>query len=327
MRLSVRIITYNHERFIEQAVESALNQQTDFPYEIVIGEDASTDATSEVLGRLAAAHPGRLRIEQRHRNVGAQVNFLETVAACRGEFVAILEGDDFWTSEHKLQRQVDFLDRNPEASFCFHRTRALNDANPAEEFVQPPSDPPALSSLDFVIQISNPIAFGSIVARREHLAGLPGWFVDLKLGDWPLCVMLATQGKIGYLAEELSRYRIHADGSWSRLSPYHRVPYTIQSLLRVRSLLTGEHRDLVGQRAGELADWWAGDLVPNPEVAIEPLVEELVRSGDAEFLTFLFSRTLAKARQTAHDCQWFAGEVRTLRALADDASAKTVRDS
>lgn len=324
MRLSVCIITYNHERFIEQAVTSALTQETEFPFEIIIGEDASTDATAAILHRIEAAFPGRLRVEHRGRNIGARANFIRTLEACRGEFVAFLEGDDFWTSPVKLQRQVDFLDAHPEVSFCFHRTRSLNEAAPDDEFVLPPSDPPAVSSLDFLLQASNPVALGSIVARRNYLADLPDWFPGLKLGDWPLCFKLASHGGIGFIAEEMSRYRIHPGGSWSRLSPYQRVAYSIQMLLRVRSLLSGEQRATIERRAGDLADWWGGDLVSNQAIAIEPVVEEIVRTNDPELLSFLFARTLNKARGIHQASQWFASETRRLQHLADRTKPETV---
>src|SRR6266576_553941 len=102
MKVSALIVTYNQEKFIEQAIRSALMQQVNFPYEIVIGEDCSTDNTRAVVERLASENPGKIRAILRDKNLG------------------MLEGDDYWTDPLKLQKQADFLDAHPECCLCFH---------------------------------------------------------------------------------------------------------------------------------------------------------------------------------------------------------------
>ena len=109
IKVSVCMITYNHERFIAQAVESALMQETDFDYEIVIGEDCSTDGTRQVLLDLHDRHPDRIRLLLREKNIGASHNFVGTLEACRGEYVAFLDGDDYWTCPNKLQKQANSI--------------------------------------------------------------------------------------------------------------------------------------------------------------------------------------------------------------------------
>src|SRR3954451_4471341 len=108
MKVSALIITYNQEKFIEQAVRSALMQRVNFPYEIVVGEDCSTDGTREIVKRLADENPGRIRAHFRDRNLGMHMNHRATFAACTGKYVAMLEGDDYWTDPLKLQKQVNF---------------------------------------------------------------------------------------------------------------------------------------------------------------------------------------------------------------------------
>src|SRR3954451_17918743 len=97
MKVSALIITYNQEKFIEQAVRSALMQKVNFPYEIVIGEDCSTDGTRDIVRRLAEENPGRIRAILREKNLGMHLNHRATHAACTGQYLAILEGDDYWT--------------------------------------------------------------------------------------------------------------------------------------------------------------------------------------------------------------------------------------
>ena len=114
-KLSVVFITYNHEPFIKEALDSVLMQEVDFPYEIVVGEDCSTDCTRDILREYDREHPGLFKLLFRDKNLGAPTrNVYETAMACRGEYLAFLEGDDYWTVPYKLQRQVDFLDSHPE---------------------------------------------------------------------------------------------------------------------------------------------------------------------------------------------------------------------
>ena len=126
VQVSVCMITYNHEKFIEQAIKSVLEQDVNFEYEIVVGEDCSTDTTASILRELERKNQNRIRVIYRPANLGVKANFLNTLSECNGEYVAFLEGDDYWTSNNKLQLQVDFLNNNRDAAGVFHRTRVIN---------------------------------------------------------------------------------------------------------------------------------------------------------------------------------------------------------
>ena len=117
--LSVLLITYNHEKYISQALDSVLAQKTDFEYEIVVGEDCSTDNTRQILDEYKRRYPGIIRLLYRKRNFKRPtLNVYDTAMHCRGKYIATLEGDDFWTDEKKLQKAVDFLERHAEYSGC-----------------------------------------------------------------------------------------------------------------------------------------------------------------------------------------------------------------
>jgi glycosyltransferase involved in cell wall biosynthesis len=313
MRLSVCIYTYNHEAYIEQAVTSALNQETDFEYEVIVGDDRSTDSTPEILRGLESKNSGRLRVIYREENIGAELNFENTVNACKGEYVAFLDGDDFWTSRKKLALQAAFLDEHLDASFCFHRSRSLNLADPSNEFIFPPYDPPELSSLDFLLQASNPVALHTVVARRAHLTGLSTWTRDLKLGDWPLCLMLATKGKIGFLPLEMSRYRVHDGGTWLRIDPHLRVAYVIQMLNRVSSLLSGDEKITAARRRAELTDWWANDLICDPDRPLDAVMAGIALLEDEELSAYLLAH-VAAALRTRQAAAWHDGQARAWEA-------------
>lgn len=127
-KLSVILITYNHEKYIEKALDSVLSQVTDFPFEIVIGDDCSPDDTKNIIREYRDKYPDIIRIVHREKNTGRPtLNVYETTMKCRGDYLAYLEGDDFWTDSDKLQKQMDFLNEHPEYIACTHSHKMIDD--------------------------------------------------------------------------------------------------------------------------------------------------------------------------------------------------------
>ena len=112
--VSALMVTYNHELYIAQAIEGVLQQETDFPFELVIGEDCSTDGTRKIVFNYQKKHPDIIRVITSDKNVGGRKNFFRTVKACRGKYLAFCEGDDYWHHSQKLQKQVDYMEAHPE---------------------------------------------------------------------------------------------------------------------------------------------------------------------------------------------------------------------
>lgn len=112
--VSVCMITYNQEKYIAKAMESVIMQKTNFDYELVIGEDCSEDRTREICRNYKNKYPGKIKLFLQERNLGSNQNFIFTFQACDGEYIAMLEGDDYWTDPYKLQKQIDFLEANPD---------------------------------------------------------------------------------------------------------------------------------------------------------------------------------------------------------------------
>ena len=112
MLSNVCIITYNQEKFISKAIDSVLNQETNFPFSLVIGEDKSTDRTREICLNYKEKYPEKIRLILNKENLGGRANFINAISHCSAKYVAICEGDDFWTNRNKLQRQVDFLEKH-----------------------------------------------------------------------------------------------------------------------------------------------------------------------------------------------------------------------
>jgi len=228
MKLSVMMITYNHERFIAQALESILAQRVNFDYEIVVGEDCSTDRTRDILMDFHRRYPDRIVPLLRDQNLGIMHNFEATLGACRGRYLALLEGDDYWTSEDKLQRQTDFLDAHSDYAICCHRAQIVQETGVNEEAVFP-SLPAGPYTLEDLLK-GNFIMTCTVLYRRDSGGKIPGWFREMKLGDWPLMVLAARSGKIRLMDEIMAAYRMHTGGTWTSRTPSGRLQESIKML-------------------------------------------------------------------------------------------------
>ena len=129
--VSVIVVTCNQKQYIRQALDSILMQETTFPYEILIGDDASTDGTSEIVEEYAQRHPSLIRAFIREKNLGPTKNVYDLLAQARGKYIANCEGDDYWINCKKLQLQVDFLEKNPIYSACTHNCRIVDETGAA----------------------------------------------------------------------------------------------------------------------------------------------------------------------------------------------------
>lgn len=216
--VSVLMITYNHALFIRKAVDSVLAQRTDFPIELVIGEDCSTDETRKILKEYPKDGDVSIRLLENDRNLGMHENFRRTLAACTGKYIALLEGDDYWTEPGKLEQQVQLLESNPDYSFCFHRaTWVYLDSTPrlphAPEHGElfPSTSPPVLDFEQFANEVCIPTA--SVVYRRALLPGFPKWVDHIPWCDWVIFLLLADHGNAAFLPDVMSVYQRHLAGA------------------------------------------------------------------------------------------------------------------
>jgi glycosyltransferase involved in cell wall biosynthesis len=240
MKLRVVMTTYNQERFIAQAIESVLMQQVDFEFEVVIIEDFSTDRTRQIVLGYQQKKPRQIKLVLSDRNRNDSRNFAHAIETAESQYIALLEGDDYWTSPHKLQKQVDFLDQHPECAVCFHNALMHfdNEVDPPRPFN--PADQKAISSLDDLLP-GNFLATCSVVFRQGLFEKFPEWFFTLPFGDWPLHILNAQHGKIGYIDEMMSVYRVHSNGLWSRLNPVERMEKINYCLETIRPYLDNKH--------------------------------------------------------------------------------------
>jgi glycosyltransferase involved in cell wall biosynthesis len=238
-KVSVLITTYKHEKFIAQTIESALMQETRFPFEIVIGEDCSPDDTRRIVEAYQRDHPDTIRLIARERNLSSG-NFVATYAECRGTYVAILEGDDYWTSSDKLQSQADALDAHPEWVLCFHTVRIVRDDRSKPPHAFPQLEKEAFT-LDDILK-KNFIPTCSVMFRNGVIGQFPEWYFSLPIGDWPLFIMLAQHGELGYLNRVMADYRRHSEGLWTRMDDFSQAERSLETLGQMRQLLDSQRR-------------------------------------------------------------------------------------
>jgi glycosyltransferase involved in cell wall biosynthesis len=223
MKLSVCMISYNHEKYIEQSVLSAVQQVTTFPFEIVICEDHSTDNTAVLLSNLQEKYPDKIRLYKNDTNLGIMPNFIRALNACKGDYIALLEGDDYWTDSAKLQIQVDFLDIHPEYSVACHTTEEFSSQIEKKEIKQYPANNITLTIND-LLKGGNPIFTPSITCRNYFKQyGMPTWFTKIPYGDLGLLLFCARFGLIWNSSHSMGVHRIHQGGAWSGIDFEKRI--------------------------------------------------------------------------------------------------------
>jgi glycosyltransferase involved in cell wall biosynthesis len=252
MKVSVVMVTYNQEAYIGQAIEGVLMQQTDFPVELVIGEDCSTDGTRAIIEQFQTKYPDRIRAAFRDTNLGGAENFRQAYDDATGEYIALCEGDDYWTDPLKLQKQVTFLDAHPEYSFSFHNVNVLDQATGTTRHHLAPGTMQSRYTVANLFS-GNFIQSCSVVYRRCNLPALPEWLQKLPIGDWPIHMLHAEHGPIHYQDEIMGVYRILSSGAWANRSAAYRIERSITTALLFNAALDGKYS---GRLGATVVNWY-----------------------------------------------------------------------
>lgn len=258
--VDVTIATYNHAKFIAQTIESVLSQKTNFEYRLIIGDDCSTDGTQEIIKSYAQQYPDRITtlLYSQHRGfkteerVGIQILKLAT-----SRYVALLDGDDYWSNPLKLQRQVDFLESHPECAICFHNVKVIDESKDREAWNFNPPDQKEISSIEDLL-CENFLQTCSVMYRNGLIGTLPPWFHSCEMGDWLLHVMNAQHGSIGYLPEVMAVYRMHAGGTWTSADPARKYLEAIKAADLIDSYLNFKYKKVLKGRKAKLYQVLAG---------------------------------------------------------------------
>ena len=221
--VAVRVLTYNQERFIRKCLESVQSQKTNFNFKVFIGEDCSTDNTLQICKEFENNNPKRFIVKSTKENNISQ-NSLDNFNLCfnsGAKYIALLEGDDYWTDPLKLQKQVDFLESNEDYNICFHDVKIFNQQENSfkEDYITA-----KLSETEFDISdlVKRNIMHTPSVMLRNNFE-IPRWFFKAFLGDWTLYILATKNKKIKKIGGEMAVYRVHQTSIWSSKSSYYQT--------------------------------------------------------------------------------------------------------
>ena len=235
--VSVCMITYNHEAYIAQAIDGILMQKTNFPIELIIGEDCSTDNTRKIVVEYAEKYSEIIRPVLPEKNLGIMKNFIETMEAARGKYIALCEGDDYWTDPYKLQKQVDFLEANEEYSLCFHKVNVRYEDNLKDEGILHYFEEREYSGLEIYKEWI--ISTCSVVFRNYRDLQ---FHKSIIYGDIYLFLLLSERGKIFGLGFDGATYRRNINGASVTVSPelvrrlYYQYKYMFYRFPKYKSI-------------------------------------------------------------------------------------------
>lgn len=211
--VSICMITYNHEPYIIQSITSIIEQKCNFDFELVIGEDFSTDNTRKICEEFATRY-SQIRLLPTNVNLGVMPNFIRTLKSCKGKYIALCEGDDYWTNPSKLQKQVNFLEANCEFSLCFHDAVVIHDDKSKEAYNFCENLGKSTFNIKDVIK-SWFIPTASIVFHKDKLFPIPSWMSKIYNGDYSLQLLLALKGDFYFIKDVMCVYRKNSIGSLS----------------------------------------------------------------------------------------------------------------
>lgn len=210
--VSVCMITYNHAPYIAQAIEGVLSQKTDFPVELVIGEDCSTDDTRKICRAYQDKYPGSIRLFLPERNQGMMKNLIHCLQTCNGTYIAFCEGDDYWIDPFKLQKQIDFMEQNPAYSLCYHDALVVYEKKAAPpSYFSPLRTDQSVDPDTLLSRWSIPSA--SMVFRKEVVKDLRPWMEEITHGDLLIHLLSMDKGRIRYIDRIMSVYRVALEGT------------------------------------------------------------------------------------------------------------------
>jgi len=213
--VSVCMITYNHANYISEAIEGVLNQKTDFDYEIVIGEDCSSDQTREIVLEYKKKYPEKIKLILQEKNVGALRNLTDALNACNGKYIAFCEGDDYWIDPNKLQIQIGLMNVYPELSMSFHPSWVVTKRRKYLKWKY--SDSFMRYSIKDILNIPGQFApTASVVIKSEIVKKLPDWFQYAPIGDFFIEIYSSLNGEILYIPKCMSVYRSNTENSFSK---------------------------------------------------------------------------------------------------------------
>ena len=217
--VSISTITFNHGPYLREALDSFLMQKTDFPFEIVIHDDCSTDDTIDIIKEYTERYPDIMRPmyeeENQYSKGISNISGVYNFPRARGKYIALCEGDDYWSDDSKLQKQFDYMEAHPECALCCHAAGVVSEDNAFRTTAElKPFAASGVISAEDVISKKENIPTASMFFRTEYAKHLPKWYFDCPVGDIPLQLAMLMQGGVYYMGDIMSMYRMGRAGSW-----------------------------------------------------------------------------------------------------------------
>lgn len=253
MMLSVAMITYGHSQYLKQAIESILTQQTSFDFELVVSNDCSPDNTDEIIQEIIDSNPNghKLKYFSHKKNIGMMPNFIFSLEKCTGKYIALCEGDDYWTDPLKLQKQVDFLENNKDFSICFHNVNILKNGEFEEENIR--KGIPSVTTISDLAN-QNYIHTPSVVYRNGLIPEFPSYFIKSPIGDYFLHMLNAKYGKIKYIDKIMAVYRVHGDSYWSSKEKMDKIKIWVEFIEKIKENFDTEIQVILDRQINQMSN-------------------------------------------------------------------------
>jgi glycosyltransferase involved in cell wall biosynthesis len=251
MKVSICMITYGHQDYIEQAINSVLNQKTNFDIELIVANDNSPDNTNEIVQKIITSHPKGNTILYINNpiNLGIMPNFAQALKKCSGKYVALCEGDDYWIDEMKLQKQVDFLEDNIDFAICYHAV-AIDE----NDEIKKDNITKIINTETTILDLAkgNFMHTCSVVYRNHLFTEFPPYFTQSPIGDYYLHMLNARFGNIYFIEDNMANYRVHKSSYWSSKKQEERVEIWIEFIEKMKENFNEEVQKLLQKQIDTL---------------------------------------------------------------------------
>ena len=251
MKVSVCMITYNHENYLKQAIHSVLMQKTQFDFELVIANDNSPDNTIIIIEEFINQHPNghKIKFLNNKENMGIMPNFINALKNCNGDYIALCEGDDYWIDENKLQKQVDFLEKNEDFAICFHKVNVETNGTIGDDTITGISNQ---TTTIYDLAKGNYIHTCSVVYRNHLFTDFPNYFYTSPIGDYFLHMLNARYGKIHFINQTMATYRVHNTSYWSSKQENERVIIWVNFIENIKENFNVEIQKILNKQIFKL---------------------------------------------------------------------------
>lgn len=256
MKVSICMITYGHQNYIEKAIHSILNQKTNFDIELIVANDNSPDSTSKIVKNIISSHPNGNKIVfiDNPSNIGIMPNFAQALKRCEGKYVALCEGDDYWIDENKLQKQVDFLENNNDYVICYHKVKMEKEGEIIDDTIT--IDTPEKTTI-YDLAKGNFMHTCSVVYRNHLFTDFPDYFYSSPIGDYFLHLLNARFGNIHYIDQTMAIYRVHNTSYWSSKEQIEREQIWVDFIQNIKGNFDSKVQKLLVRQNYNFQYWRA----------------------------------------------------------------------